>query len=308
MKLSIVVCAYNEEDYIESCLVALKRLRDVSTNFNVFIVDDGSEDRTVSITENFIHSNEMTYVQVVEIEHGGLSNARNKGLELSTGFDYVLFIDADAEIDQNYIVQLEKYVQFNENINVIGGNVVNHDNTGGESNILYHLYFKKYNQDQFVIGTNMIYKVSAIQGKKFFEIFTSRGDESSFMDYYASDFKVGYCADLIVYHHHVQSTRDYIRLRGKNGECLAITHDLFKQIGHESKGSERSYWISFSLLLLPLFPLHILIQSVRIFRDKTKWASILSKFGFHKTLWAYFVEYRATLARDYNFIAYLLKN
>lgn len=85
-RISVVVCAYNEERTIEECLSSL---RDCDyPDLEVIVCDDGSSDRTLSLATQFPF-------RVLSLPHGGLSAARNAGLAAATG-DIVAYLDADA--------------------------------------------------------------------------------------------------------------------------------------------------------------------------------------------------------------------
>lgn len=300
----IAICAHNEERYIESCLNSIYKLRKISKNFCAYVINDGSKDSTSKKTSDFIKKNNTSYINLVNLKHGGLSVARNKGIEiaLSNNYDYIIYIDADAEIDDKYLDNLNSHCNnFNE-IDVFGGEVLNHEETGGDNNIYYHLFFKKYNQKRFVIGTNMVYNVKNLENKRFFKVFDARGDENSFIDYYG--LKAMFVADLKVYHRHCEKFINYIKLRGKNGDALAIANILFKKLNFKNNSMKISHYVSFTIILFPILPLHVILTFYRIFIDNLKWKSILIRFGFIIFFKAIITEYFAIINRD---ITYLIK-
>jgi glycosyltransferase involved in cell wall biosynthesis len=85
-RVSVVVCAYNERRTIGECLESLARCD--YPDLEVLVCDDGSTDETLSIAESFPF-------RVLALPHGGLSRARNAGIEAATG-EIVAFLDADA--------------------------------------------------------------------------------------------------------------------------------------------------------------------------------------------------------------------
>lgn len=91
MKFSIIVAAYNVEDYIEACLEALKR--QTYADFEVLVIDDASTDATRERIETCIGDDERFSLYAQE-KNAGLSAVRNVGLEHARG-DYVLFLDSD---------------------------------------------------------------------------------------------------------------------------------------------------------------------------------------------------------------------
>ncbi len=85
-RVSVVVCAYNEQATIEECLTSLEQCD--YPDLEVIVCDDGSVDRTLELCRRFPF-------RILELEHGGLSRARNAGIHASSG-DIVAFLDADA--------------------------------------------------------------------------------------------------------------------------------------------------------------------------------------------------------------------
>ncbi|MFN2744357.1 MULTISPECIES: glycosyltransferase [Bacillus] len=98
--VSIIVPMYNVEDYIEECVNSL--LRQTLKNIEIILVDDGSPDRSGEIARRYCGQDAR--VKVIHKKNGGLSSARNAGLQAATG-DYVGFVDGDdyvaAEMFEN---------------------------------------------------------------------------------------------------------------------------------------------------------------------------------------------------------------
>ena len=84
--LTVVVCAYNEERRLGSCLDSLTRV--TYPDVQVLVCDDGSTDRTLEIARR-------SPFEVLALPHGGLSAARNAGLAVARG-EIVAYLDADA--------------------------------------------------------------------------------------------------------------------------------------------------------------------------------------------------------------------
>ena len=89
MKLSVIIPAYNVEKYISECLDSVLVTK---KEIEVIIVDDGSKDNTLSICEDY--SKKDSRVKVYSKPNGGVSSARNYGLEKVSG-DYIIFVDSD---------------------------------------------------------------------------------------------------------------------------------------------------------------------------------------------------------------------
>lgn len=96
MKLSIVIPAYNIQDYIRNCLDCCVKAAGVpEEEYEIIVVNDGSSDDSLAIAEEYceIYHN----LKVVTRKNGGLSAARNTGLQHAGG-DYVWFVDGDDYI------------------------------------------------------------------------------------------------------------------------------------------------------------------------------------------------------------------
>lgn len=96
--ISIVIPIYNAEKYLEECLNSIKN--QTYKNFEVIMVNDGSKDDSETICKRF--SEDDTRFRYLKKENGGVSSARNLGLDNVEG-DYITFIDADDWIDENHL-------------------------------------------------------------------------------------------------------------------------------------------------------------------------------------------------------------
>lgn len=92
MNLSIVIPLYNVEKYIVRCLDSILNQIDESTE--VVLVDDGSKDATVAVTEAYLNKISNTNISLLKKKNGGASSARNYPLDKLKG-RYVLFVDSD---------------------------------------------------------------------------------------------------------------------------------------------------------------------------------------------------------------------
>lgn len=88
--LSIIVPVYNVRKYLEQCINSL--LDQKLVDAEIILVDDGSTDNSGEICDSF--ANRYPCIKVIHKENGGLSSARNTGINYATG-DYVSFVDSD---------------------------------------------------------------------------------------------------------------------------------------------------------------------------------------------------------------------
>ncbi len=96
-RVSVVVCAYNAERTMEACLASLETLD--YPDYEVIVVNDGSKDRTLEISERF------PYCRIISQENRGLSVARNVGAEAATG-EIVAYTDSDCVADPDWLTYL----------------------------------------------------------------------------------------------------------------------------------------------------------------------------------------------------------
>lgn len=100
-KVSIIVPVYNVSEYIEKCVESI--LSQTYKNIEVILVDDGSPDDCPQICDDIATKDGR--VKVVHKKNGGLSSARNSGIEIATG-DYIAFVDSDDYVFNDYIETL----------------------------------------------------------------------------------------------------------------------------------------------------------------------------------------------------------
>lgn len=114
-EFSIIVPIYKVEKYLEICIDSI--IGQSFCNFELILVDDGSPDTCGEICDRYSSSD--TRVKVVHKENGGLSSARNAGLDIATG-KYVIFIDSDDFWDDASALE---HIHINLIVNVVGSSI-----------------------------------------------------------------------------------------------------------------------------------------------------------------------------------------
>lgn len=99
-KVSIIVPVYNVEKYLERCIKSI--VGQTYENTEIILVNDGSTDSSLQICKGYESDSRVIIVDKI---NGGLSDARNAGLNVATG-DYVAFIDSDDFIKESMIEQM----------------------------------------------------------------------------------------------------------------------------------------------------------------------------------------------------------
>lgn len=96
-RISVIVPVYNAEKYLTQCVESI--LKQDFTDFELLLVDDGSKDNSSLICDEYAQKDQR--VKVFHKENGGVSSARNVGLDKAQG-EYIAFIDSDDYVDSNY--------------------------------------------------------------------------------------------------------------------------------------------------------------------------------------------------------------
>lgn len=100
-KISVIVPVYKVEQWLEECVNSIRG--QTYRNLEIILVDDGSPDRCPEMCDRFAMQDER--IRVIHKENGGVSSARNVGIEASTG-QYITFVDSDDYVDKAYIIRL----------------------------------------------------------------------------------------------------------------------------------------------------------------------------------------------------------
>lgn len=103
-KISVIVPVYKVEKYLDTCIQSV--LNQTYKNFELLLIDDGSPDKCGEICEKYANSDDR--VKVYHKKNGGLSDARNYGIDRATG-EYLTFIDSDDKVTAWYLEILLKY-------------------------------------------------------------------------------------------------------------------------------------------------------------------------------------------------------
>lgn len=122
--VSVIVPVYNVEKYIHRCILSI--LEQSYKNLEIILVNDGSTDKSREVCEGFLEKDER--VTVINKSNGGLSSARNCGLDVANG-KYVCFVDGDDFIHPEMIRILHQEI------------------SSGKFDLVYCLYQKVYQNE-----------------------------------------------------------------------------------------------------------------------------------------------------------------
>lgn len=104
--ISVIVPVYKVEPYLRRCVDSI--LAQTYTDFELILVDDGSPDSCGAICDEY--AGKDSRVRVIHQENGGLSAARNAGIDLARG-EYLTFVDSDDWVHSEYLAYLYRAIQ-----------------------------------------------------------------------------------------------------------------------------------------------------------------------------------------------------
>ena len=201
--VSIIVPIYKVEPYLRRCLDSI--VNQTYTNLEIILVDDGSPDRCPAICDEYAAKDNR--IVVIHKENGGLSDARNAGLNICKG-DYVSFVDSDDWVEKDYISTLENLAKKN-NADISVGNhqtfsIENHffptdvleEGVFNNQYIINQIFTKR---NQFKIAWGKLFKSHTLKKLKFPYGKKHEDEFVGFIPYFSA--KLVVCTNQILYHY-----------------------------------------------------------------------------------------------------------
>lgn len=105
-KVSVIIPVYNVEKYLEECIESV--IKQTYKNLEIILVDDGSKDNSGYICDEYKKKDER--IKVIHKPNGGLSDARNVGIDIAKG-EYIAFLDSDDYIEEDMYEILVKNIE-----------------------------------------------------------------------------------------------------------------------------------------------------------------------------------------------------
>ena len=195
-EVSIIVPVYQVENYLHKCVDSI--LAQTFTDFELILVDDGSKDRSGQICDEYAEMDER--VTVIHKENGGLSDARNHGMDRAAG-NYVMLVDSDDYIAPTMVECLYQSI-LKENADIAACNFLyffeddrnQNFSTKIPSEVLpgAEIFYNRKNDRSYGFWTvvwNKLYK-SKVFGKLRFRVGKYHEDEFWANDIYQMDIKL----------------------------------------------------------------------------------------------------------------------
>ena len=104
-KISVIIPVYNAESTLRRCVDSV--LAQTFTDFECLLIDDGSKDRSGAICDEYAARDSR--IRAFHKENGGVSSARNLGLDNATG-EWIAFVDSDDWAGEKYLESFSEYL------------------------------------------------------------------------------------------------------------------------------------------------------------------------------------------------------
>jgi len=140
-KLCVIIPVYNVEKYLHHCIDSV--LESTFHNFELLLIDDGSKDNSGAICDEYAAKDNR--VKVYHVENGGVSKARNMGIEHSTA-PWLTFIDADDIVLPSYLERLYSAVEAHPEIDLVHAGCMLYE--GDRATVKEFEYEDKYSDDK----------------------------------------------------------------------------------------------------------------------------------------------------------------
>ena len=111
--ISVIIPVYNTQDYIERCIQSIQD--NTYTNLEIICVNDGSRDNSLDVLQSLAEKDAR--IKVIDKPNGGVSSARNAGMDIATG-EYIAFVDSDDWVHKDFFALTIEAIRKN-NVNIV---------------------------------------------------------------------------------------------------------------------------------------------------------------------------------------------
>lgn len=247
-RASVVVCTHNRKSELSAAISSLRR--STISDFEIVVVDDGSDDGTSAYVEGLAASaTEPSIVLRKKPSNTGVSAARNTGIEAASG-DFILFTDSDCTVPPDWVEKTVATLEVNA-LDAVAGSV--HDacaSTYAEKAFQGTSRIGSKAQGRLLIGNNMGFRSEWLNLHKFDPALTYGCDEDDIaLRLYEAGARFGYVDAPTVVHKHRMTMLSYLRnawLQGGGSAKFWYKHGLW--IGRDMYG-----WLAIAIATLVAF-------------------------------------------------------
>lgn len=167
--VSIIIPIYNKEKYLEKCLDSI--LNQTYQNLEIILVDDGSTDGSLKICRRYAQKD--LRFRVYTKENGGVSSARNLGIEKSTG-SCLSFVDPDDFVHSEYVERLKDAldetgaeIAYCRMLDIWEGDACLDEKLSSETRVIDAQQYDWFDKASHTVACAALYKKSCIEGIRF---------------------------------------------------------------------------------------------------------------------------------------------
>lgn len=246
-KFSIVVPVYNVFDMLERCVDSLTAQDYDSTMIEILLIDDGSTDGSGELCNSL--AKKFENVSAYHKENGGLSDARNYGVEKATG-NYIIFVDSDDYIEADTCSRFADNI--GDNLpDIVAGGFVKHDN--GKTQI----YSRHNDYDRPMTGERFL--LSELQNNTYFVVAVACAYKASFLNDNSLRFSPG-----ILHEDEEFTPRAF--LCAKSVKCIdsPFYHYIIRENSITTQKNKTRNAISIFKICNELYPLYDNLQNINL--------------------------------------------
>lgn len=243
-KVSIIIPVHNSEKTLDKCVQSV--LNQNFHDFEVILIDDGSEDTSLAICKKYAQQDGR--VQVISKQSGGASSARNRGLAVATG-EWVTFIDSDDYINAEFLDGIDNHnedVLFCGYTKIFKTDIYSFDPAKEFGDMNLHGIISNFCEYQIMrTPWAKIYKRSLIGDLRFNE--TMRiAEDTQFLFYYLACCNTFGMMENSCYFYVKPMSPEHIRYAvtvNYAAQCLSLLRDAFEKMARKHQVSKRVFII-----------------------------------------------------------------
>lgn len=205
--ISVIIPVYKTEKYLDKCVESV--INQTYKNLEIILVDDGSPDNCPKVCDDWASRDNR--IKVIHKKNGGLSSARNSGIEFATG-TYLMFTDSDDSLETDMIEFLYNLVKQDDSDIARCGFFFDDGKTLNSENTDFSVKYPDYDQlmidlvsNGYTSGAvwNKIYKSKSVKSKRFLDEDGCSEDIMFNFRFYQQMPKAVFC-DIPKYHYMVR--------------------------------------------------------------------------------------------------------
>lgn len=256
--ISVIVPVYNTEKYLDKCIQSI--LAQTYTDFELLLIDDGSTDSSGAICDKYAEQDSR--VRVFHKENGGVSSARNLGLDNVNG-EWIAFVDSDDWVEENWLGALMEIIDKDNDIDIVRFGYIRNDDDY-EQKIVSSQDFILVNKEDYLIQNdnahyyamlwNTLFKYTLIGSRIRFNILINWSEDFIFTYECYLVVKKMYISSLPLYHYRVSSVglsnvKDSFVIRAAIQQIYKLKSKLVsnKTLLNNKVNKNYHYWMSRSI-------------------------------------------------------------